>query len=449
MKRFLYWIWLSLRLGEGNAKFTALLEKFGTPEAIYDASAEELATFAGEFGNDTVRALSDKKLDGAYEIETYCGGHGISIWPYHSDEYPKLLRTLKNPPVLLYARGKKADLGSRVCIGVVGTRSISEYGRQTAYRIGYELAVAGAVVVSGLALGVDSVAACGALDAGGYTVAVLGSGLDCIYPASHKKLAKQIAEHGLLLSEYPPLSTPTKFTFPMRNRIISGLCQGTTVVEAGVHSGALITARDAIMQGRDVFALPGNVNEESAMGTNLLIRDGAQAVTCAADILAGYKFLYQNSLHVQELSRTNLKSTLTPGRLRAHGVKEEEPVEVKTPENKNEQSGGILGDLLHKAKKVSGETVKELSGTREYPEYDQNNPEVIPGKTQPDNSVAVLAKLDEDTRKIFEAMPIGKPISADALSRQGFNISKIMVAFTLLELNDLATPFPGGQYIRK
>ena len=192
MSRDLYWIWLSLRMGPGREGVVSLLEHFGSPQGVYEADARELSDYFGSSKRRLCEALQNKNLDEAYSIDQYCSKNRITILRCGEKGYPKLLTNLKNPPIILYARGRIADLDSRVSISVVGTRSLSEYGRQTAYKIGYELGVAGAVVVSGLALGIDSVAACGALDARGRTVAVLGSGLDRIYPAAHKKLGGMI-----------------------------------------------------------------------------------------------------------------------------------------------------------------------------------------------------------------------------------------------------------------
>lgn len=445
MKRNLCWIWLSLRLGEGNHRFVGLLERFGSPEAIYDAEPEELLSMRRELGERTVEALLNRNLDEAYQIETYCASHGIHILSFGGADYPKLLTNLKNPPIILYARGKYKGLEKKVSVAVVGTRSLTEYGRKTAYKMGYELARTGVVVVSGLALGIDGVAACGALDAGGFTVAVLGSGLDSVYPPVHKALAAEIAKKGLLLSEYPPLVRPTRQSFPMRNRIISGLGLGTVVIEADDISGALITARAAILQGRDVFAVPGNVDEKNAIGTNALIKDGATAVTCAADILENYRYLYRGMIDVTELKRASMRSELVPGALAKHGVAEGEE---KSSRRQSEDKP--LSQLLHTRKKVDGETVKKVSGEREYPVSD---PSVLP--VQPpvhsaaDESGSALAELDETTRKVLDAMPIGTPVSVDYICTFGFEANKVMVAFTMLEVAGLADPYPGGRYCRK
>ena len=328
---------------------------------------------------------------------------------------------------------------------------MTDYGRDTAYRMGYELAAAGAVVVSGLALGIDSVAACGALDASGLTVAVLGSGVDHVYPAEHKRIAAEIEEKGVLLSEYPPTVGPTKVSFPMRNRIISGLSQGTVVVEASAGSGALITAKDAVLQGRDIFALPGNVDSKNTVGTNALIRDGATAVTCANDLLEGYAYLYRDSIDLAAIRRVSVCSRFSAGKLSAHGVSEQ----ARSAKAK-EKREGQLSNTLHVEKRIDGRTVREMSGETEYPVYDAEGTAKDPKaqgadmlRHEPDRSAQALDSLPADCREVFEAMPIGTPVSADTLCKAGFDISQLMIAFTMLEVNGLITTLPGGLYCRR
>ena len=456
MSRDLYWIWFSLRIGVGRSGFTALLEHFGSPENIYAADAHELSDFFRGSKRSTFESLLNKNLDEAYSIETYCAKNRISILRYSEKGYPKLLTNLKNPPIILYARGNIADLDSRVAVGVVGTRSLSEYGRQSAYKIGYELAAAGAVVVSGLALGIDSVAACGALDARGRTIAVLGSGLDRIYPAAHKKLAHEVERRGMLLSEYPPLTPPSRGSFPMRNRIISGLSQGTLVVEAGERSGALITAKDAILQGRDVYAIPGNINAENALGTNALIKDGAAAVTCAADILENYKYIYGNTLNLSALERMGTKSDLKRGALAAHGVEEGEnpkaPERGEAPKKKSK-----LAELLHLSGRVDGETVKRMSGQTDYPVYNddkRSNSTEQKAEPQKEPATEVSGVIPEDLAEtlipILRAMPVGRAVGVDYICEQGgFEAGGVMTALTMLEMEGLVGMLPGNQYIRK
>ncbi|MBE6662737.1 MAG: DNA-protecting protein DprA [Ruminococcaceae bacterium] len=451
MENALYWFWLSLKLGPGNSQFVGLLEHFLTPRSIYEATEEELLTFKKEFGEATVERLFDKNLDEAYSLEEYCVRKRVKILHYGAKDYPKQLTNLKNPPIILYARGRTDALAGKLCIGVVGAREMTDYGRDAAYRMGYELAAAGAVVVSGLALGVDSAAACGALDAGGLTVAVLGSGLDRVYPAEHKRIAAEIEERGILLSEYPPTAGPTRASFPIRNRIISGLSQGTLVVEATARSGALHTARDAVLQGRDLFALPGNVDSVTADGTNALIRDGAGAVTCAQDILENYAYLYRDAIDPTAARRVSVCSRFAPGKLLAHGV-----AETSRAARAKEKRDDRLSQALHFKKRIDGKTVREMSGETEYPVYDAKGPKATSAapvaempKHEPDRSKEALGSLPADCQEVFEAMPIGRPISADELCRAGFDISQLMIAFTMLEMNGLITALPGGLYCRR
>jgi len=447
MSKNLYWIWLSLKWRAGKNGVAELLSHFGSPEQVYEADASELKFFRGQSGQNTA-ALLDKNLESAYNIEKYCEKNKIDILRYGEERYPVSLMNLKNPPVVLYAKGNLNVLDKKVCIGVVGTRKLTEYGRQSAYKIGYELASAGAVVVSGMALGIDAVAACGALDAHGKTVAVLGSGVDYIYPPSHKKLAQQIVKNGLLLSEYPPLEAPTRGSFPMRNRIISGLSQGTLVVEANERSGALITAEKAILQGRDVYALPGNVNNPTSCGTNSLIKDGATPITCAADILENYRYIYRETVDMGALLKVGKRSELKFGALSARGVDEGD----RNFEAKSERK---VSGLLHSHKKLDGETVNKLVGNTEYPEYGespvlQKSNESENNETKGDDgSAEALKSLDKKYIEVFESIPIGTPVSLADVCSLGYDSRTVMSVLTTLELKGLVTLLPGGLYIRK
>ena len=199
--------------------------------------------------------------------------------------YPPLLREIKNPPQLLYCAGDLSLLKTR-CVAVGGSRKITAYGRRIAAKVAGRLAACGVTVVSGMAIGIDGISHRSALDAGGKTIAVLGNGLDVMYPAANRDLKKDILRTGLLLSEYPPGTRGTKFTFPQRNRIISGLSEATVVIEAGLNSGSLITAALANEQGRPVYGVPGNIDNVTSLGVNMLIRDGAQPLIAADDLLA-------------------------------------------------------------------------------------------------------------------------------------------------------------------
>jgi DNA processing protein len=203
--------------------------------------------------------------------------------------FPPLLRAIHDPPPGLFLRGGgDAELLARPAVAIVGARACSPYGRQVARRLGRELGAAGLVVVSGLARGVDGEAHRGALEGGGTTVAVLGCGIDRDYPAAHRDLARQVAERGLVVSEYPPGVEPAPWRFPARNRIVAGLCSATVVVEARERSGALITADFALEEGREVFAVPGEITSSLSSGSNALLRLGAVPLTCAEDVLESF-----------------------------------------------------------------------------------------------------------------------------------------------------------------
>ena len=447
MSSNLYWIWLSLRIGVGRSGFVELLEHFGTPENIYSADTSELLQFKKNKWDSRIDALLDKNLESAYNIEKYCAKKHIQILKYKEKGYPVQLLNLKNPPVILYAKGNINNLDKKVCISIVGTRKLTEYGRKSAYKIGYELASAGAVVVSGMALGIDAVAACGALDARGKTIAVLGSGVDYIYPSAHKKLSEQIIKNGLLLSEYPPLEAPTRGSFPTRNRIISGLSQGTLVIEADQRSGALITAKDAIIQGRDVYSLPGNVNNPTSQGTNSLIKDGATPITCAADILENYKYIYRESLDLSAIVRIGDRSELKFGALSAHGVDEgDDGFAVKKE--------GAVSSLLHSKKRVDGQTVNRMVGNTDFPEFEappklREMSEEEKRAASDNDTAKLLEGLDEKYLKIYNAIPAGENVSLDTVCRTGYDPRTAMSLLTTLEMKGLITVLPGGLYRRK
>lgn len=207
----------------------------------------------------------------------------VKIIPYFSEEFPQSLLSIKDRPLVLYVKGDFEGFPEDA-IAVVGSRKCTNYGKSISYKIAFDLAREGVNVISGLAYGIDSSAHSGAIDSGGRTIAVLGSGIDVIYPSDHSSLAKRIEENGFLVSEFPFGTMPLKYNFPFRNRIISGLSLGVVVVEAELKSGSLITAMHAIDQGKEVFAVPGNITSPTSEGTNLLIRDGAIPLLSVNDI---------------------------------------------------------------------------------------------------------------------------------------------------------------------
>lgn len=260
-----------------------LLDRFCSPQAIWEAPAQEIAAIPG-FSSGIALQIASSRDEAAIDRELALAQRlRISIITLLDPDYPPALREIESPPPVLYTRGEKR-IDTRRTIAIVGTRRASGYGRAMAERLAYNLGTLGLIVVSGLAVGIDTAAHRGALHAGAETVAVLGSGLLHPYPASNRGLIEEISQSGTVLSEYPLDTHPAKWTFPQRNRTISGLSRGVVVVEAPERSGALITARLALEQGREVFAVPGNVTSTASAGTNRLIKDGAKLVETVEEI---------------------------------------------------------------------------------------------------------------------------------------------------------------------
>jgi DNA processing protein len=275
---------LALIPGVGPRLRRALLTQFETPEAVLTAAPSELRKVPGIGGKlSQVIARANETIDPSAEIEL-CRRHDIQILAEAYEPYPRVLRDLPDPPAVLFMQGQLLPQDA-MAVAIVGSRHATQYGLAQAERLAGSLARAGLTIVSGLARGIDGAAHRGAMAAGGRTIAVLGSGLLNIYPPEHRELAREVAEHGAVISESPPQAQPLAGVFPQRNRIISGLSLGVIVVEAAVSSGALITARHAGEQGREVFAVPGRIDSRMSHGCHRLIRDGAKLVESADDVL--------------------------------------------------------------------------------------------------------------------------------------------------------------------
>ena len=260
------------------------MSRFGDAAAVLKASVAELCRTAGIDVKTATNIKSAADAEFAREQLRLANKLGVSFVTYWDPRYPKRLKQISDPPVLLYVRGT-LPTEDEAMVAVVGTRVPSAYGRLVAANLSRDLVTEGVTVVSGLARGIDTVAHKAALEAGGRTIAVLGSGLDVVYPAENRALAAEIAKAGAVISEFPLGTQPDATNFPRRNRIISGMSAGTLVVEAGEKSGALITAQLALEQNREVFAVPGNVTSERSRGTNRLIKQGAKLVENVQDIL--------------------------------------------------------------------------------------------------------------------------------------------------------------------
>lgn len=290
-----YWIWLQRALGYGSGKIQTILSDYGSARDFYGGGIREWR-LCGCFTPQELTKLEDRNLLPAEQILARCAALGQCTVTPEDEDYPERLRNIANPPAVLYCKGSLPKLDDEVCIAVVGTRSATPYGVAMSFEFGFQLAKAGAVVVSGGALGVDCASHKGALQAGGKTIAVLGCGINTDYLRENASLRNLISKDGTLVSEYPPDTPAFPRNFPMRNRIISGLSLGILVIEAGEKSGSLITANFALEQGRDVFALPGNVKSSVSDGTNNLIKAGAKPTTCVQDIVEEYIMQYPHKL---------------------------------------------------------------------------------------------------------------------------------------------------------
>lgn len=383
-----YWLWMAALPELTNQTRLALLRHFGTPENAFYADAGEILLTEG-ITRLQAEALDNKSLAAAEKILEDCRRLGLRILTFQDAEYPNRLRNIYDPPFLLYVRGHLPQVDDEPVITVVGTRKCTPYGETCGEKLGYGLAKAGAVVVSGLARGVDAAAIRGALRGGGVPIGVLGCGLDVVYPPEHRYLYEDVAAAGALLSEYPPGTEPESSHFPVRNRIMAGLALGTVVVEAPLRSGALITGNTAVEQGRDLFAVPGPIDAPASEGCNRILRDGGIIVTELRDVLERYTERFPDKLHPEE-------------------AKEE-------PE--------ILG---YQARRERAEPPKAV------PPFLS-----ISGSGLTDDQITLLRALTEEPRLID-----------DLIEETGIPARRVLSALTLLELDGHVSQHTGKRYTR-
>lgn len=443
-----YWIWLALKLNNRNSVFQELLDHFdASPLKIYEAREEGLRRVKS-LSDAQIKALLNKNLDEAMSIYNYTRANRVGVITYGDSIYPESLKAMKKPPLILYYIGNMPNLNNKICVSVVGTRKMTEYGMRSCYKIAYELASAGAVVVSGMALGIDSVAHAGAIGGRGTTIAVLGCGIDVLYPKQHRKLRKYICEHGAVITPYHPGTPAYKNNFPERNEIISALSEGTLVVEAPRSSGALLTADSAVEHSRTVYALPGSIEEPMSEGTNNLIKNGACAITCARDILNYY---FENGSHLVnsvKLRQGELSSEFDMDILTELGI------------SANCRGAGPVSSPAALLKKLNEELNNNREQNSDYyavpkikkiSESSENEDEKPKPKEKAPTPVdeSVLSSLTELQRKIFNAIPCDKPITIDHLTFDGDSVPMIVASLTILEIKGLIASLPGGMYIRK
>ena len=305
-----YFIWLTLGLGFASPKILRLLSLYSDIKELYDGGERELR-FCGIFTENEITKLLKTDISKTDAILAKCRDLRYDVIDISEDSYPKKLRMIEDPPAVIYVNGKLPDIDNLNSVAVIGTRKATVYGVRTAFELGANLSKKDFVVVSGGALGIDCAAHRGVLDVDGVTICVLGCGIDYEYLRENKAMRDKIAENGAVISEYPPGTAPSAHNFPQRNRIISGLSDGTVVVEAPLKSGSMITVNLALAQSRDVFAVMGNIDSPYSAGSNALIKDGAVPVTSYRDILEYYRGVDDDTDEVLELNDKSIEAVPT------------------------------------------------------------------------------------------------------------------------------------------
>lgn len=329
MSNLKHWIWLTLRKGLAGQNAMRVLERFGTPELVH-AADEEAYRLVGGLSDAAIRSLMNKSLDQADVVLGDCERYGIQLLTLQDSAYPERLKAIAQPPLVLYWKGRQFAFDNEAAIGMVGSRKATPYGVQAAMRLSADLTRKGALVVTGMAQGIDASAVRGALKAGGPVVSVLAGGIDRVYPAYHKDLYEDVAAVGALISEYPPGTEHAGGHFPIRNRIISGLSVGVIAVESKRASGTLLTVNHALDQNREVFAVPGPIDAPMSEGTNRLIQEGcaklimeADDVLCEfADRFPGRLKLGQGASLPQSAVEQRLEGAAAPEAREPRGTKE-------------------------------------------------------------------------------------------------------------------------------
>ena len=421
----LLWIWLGAVCQTGSAVSDALLERFeDNVEAIFSARREELETVPN-ISAPLLNALCRRDLEEAEAIRDYCRQNGIGILHPQSSAYPAALQRIKHRPLVLYYLGQLPDFDHRLCVAMVGTRHMTEYGKRTSYTIAYDLARANAIVVSGMALGIDGICHRAALDAGGSTAAILGCGLDRCYPKEHRALFDELIQANAVITEYKPGTPPNSYNFPQRNRIISGLSAATAVMEADERSGALITARCALYQGRNLYALPGKVGETNSRGTNSLIADGARIITKASDLLKDYVGNYPLLLPQEKTSaplrrKPAYRKTVRDGDGNFYSVEVNKPSDAETQPPAERKSFSAPAFKTQDKAAVRTEDAARIR----HP------------------------SLSSIESRVYSLLPEEGGITPDDMLSSGLTYAEIITALTTLEIKGLLCALPGGLYRR-
>ena len=394
-----YWVWLQNALGAG-AKTDDILSYFETPERLYLAGSDEWR-LSGLFTEKRINALKSASPSQTMEVFKECNAKGYTILTPNDAGYPNRFKNLPDMPLVLYGLGDCSVINDELSIGIVGTRNASNYGIETAQKLSYRLAEAGATVVSGGALGIDSEAHAGAMLAKGRTFAFLGCGLSYDYLKENAPLRRAITRYGALFSEYQPFSPPTRSSFPIRNRLISGATLGVVVIEAGIKSGSLITADRALEQGKDVFAVPGDIVRSSFDGTNHLIKNGAKPVFSADDILSEYEYKYGDLYDSEKASK---------------------------PLN-------TLAYVDYRKPKAKKEKIKDTESQKEKTTVAEVKVNMVPPEG-----------VSEDAKAVFGALTQGEMHIDDIVRATELKMNVVLSSLTELELFGCVQQMPGKKY---
>lgn len=426
----LYWIWLTTRKGIGNRTIQKILSYFETAQDVFHAGEAEYRR-AGLTPKE-IEALLDKSLEEPRQILRSCARKEIHILTLQDVAYPQRLRNIEDPPAVLYYTGVLPALDDEPVIAIVGSRHCSPYAMACAKRLGYQIAMSGGIVVSGMAHGADAMAMTGAIPTGRMVIGVLGCGLDIVYPAKNRQIYNDLRAHGCLISEYPPGTPPRGSNFPVRNRIISGLSCGVVIVEAPAKSGALITAQHALDQGRDVFVVPGNAGVTTCAGSNRLLKEGAALVEDGWDVMQEYEHLYPNRIRRYSAKSTFAGAKEAPRQyLREENEEEDaffppsEPAPIReTPVVTEQQT--VASPTAGKRRSDKKSVDKEKSGG--YIDVQ-----------------AILDRVTPDEKKIL--LQLQRPLCLDELAAVcGMDTSAVLASLTMLEIKQYIRRLPGSRY---
>ncbi len=415
----LYAFWLQLACGICNSVYLKLFTRFPSFREIYEC--EDFSFLNGKYSCE--RSLRKKDLDEAYELQKRCRSQNIQVITYYDPRYPNLLKWIQAPPAILYCIGDLRDLNQLVGVAVVGTRSMTSYGAKVAEDFAFYLTLCGATVISGLAKGIDTCAHRGAVRADGYTIGVLGTPIDEIYPKENARAFQTLYRRGLVISEMYPGCRRSRGDFPNRNRIISGLSEATLIVEAGEHSGALITARHAIYQNKLVYAVPGALGDAHA-GTNLLIKQGVRAATSAEDILKELALSHPTKIYPEHI--------LSTPRIYAYG-------------NAMTQTRESFGDIPEREDVYTGTVGK----TKTVKKADLPSSEIRNIAAAQDAGKPVSGMSETVADKIRHALS-RKPLTADELAEEtGIGVTALLAELTILEIEGVVQASAGNRFLYK